>query len=69
MMKRVNKWVEAISLLFIGLLMCYGSWGKERVLPIGEFTQVGLVLCAGAGVFWYRTRQEKRLREDVARGK
>ena len=68
MMKRVNKWVEAISLLFIGLLMCYGSWGKERVLPIGEFTLV-LVFCAAAGVFWYRTRQEKRLREDVAGGK
>jgi len=54
--KRFNKWVEAISLLIMGLL-------------IGEFTQVGLVLCAGAGVFWYRTRQEKRLREDAAEGK
>lgn len=68
-MKRVNKWVEAISLVIMGLLMCYGSWGKEGVLPIGEFTQVGLVLCAGAGVLWYRTRQEKRLREDVTGGK
>lgn len=65
-MKRLNKWVEAISLVIMGLLMCYGSWGKEGVLPIGEFTQVCLVFCTGAGVFWYRTRQEKRLRKDVA---
>lgn len=33
-MKRLNKWLEAISLVIMGLLMCYGSRGKEGVLPI-----------------------------------
>lgn len=64
-MKRIKKWGEALSVVMVGLLMCYGSWGKEGMLPIGEFTQIGLVLCAGIRVFWYRTRQEQQLRKDV----
>lgn len=61
-MKRINKWLEASLVVGAGLMMCYGSWGKEGLLPISEIAQVSLVFFISAVLLFYRIRQEKKIR-------
>lgn len=59
-MKRASKWFETLLIIFVGLFMCYDSWGKRGMLPINEVGQIFLVICGAGGFFLYRTRQEKK---------